>query len=109
MLDQLPQEDRLRLLRFTCSFAWADLEIRQAEADFVRRLVEGLKLSEEDLAKAEAWLQSPPRPDEVDPQDIKNEHSRYFLDVAADVIETDGEIAPAERELLDIFTELLGH
>ena len=31
MLDTLSRDDRLRLIRFVCSFAWADLEINEAD------------------------------------------------------------------------------
>jgi uncharacterized tellurite resistance protein B-like protein len=47
MLDQLDREDRLRLMRFVCSFAWADLEVQPEERAFVRRLIARLDLAED--------------------------------------------------------------
>ena len=39
MLDELDGPQRLNLLKFVCSFAWADLEIRPSERRFVSGLV----------------------------------------------------------------------
>ena len=47
MLDDLNSEDRLRLMKFICSFAWADLHIQDSERHFVRSMVARLGLSEE--------------------------------------------------------------
>ena len=48
MLDVLNKEDRLQLMRFVCSFAWADLEIADAERDFIVKMVVRLKLDDEE-------------------------------------------------------------
>ena len=40
--SDLEGEDRLRLLRFVCSFAWADLEVDEAERGFVYKLIDQL-------------------------------------------------------------------
>ena len=37
-LDRLKGRERLNLLKFVCSFAWADLEIRSEERRFIKRL-----------------------------------------------------------------------
>ena len=39
MLDALDREDRLQLMRFVCSFAWADLEVTAREREFRRALL----------------------------------------------------------------------
>ena len=39
MLHDLAPETRLTLMKFVCSFAWADLEITDAEREYVARLV----------------------------------------------------------------------
>jgi fatty-acyl-CoA synthase len=44
MLDQLDRRDRLRLVEFVCSFAWADLEIKPEERVFIARLIRSLDL-----------------------------------------------------------------
>ncbi|MGH2671009.1 MAG: TerB family tellurite resistance protein, partial [bacterium] len=46
MLDDLDSRQRLQLIKFVCSFAWADLEVRAEERTFVARLVERLDLDE---------------------------------------------------------------
>ena len=46
-LDQLSRTDRLRLMRFVCSFVWADLQVRDRERAFVRKLADRLGLQSE--------------------------------------------------------------
>ena len=67
MTQNMSPEDRLQLMKFVCSFAWADLRIGQEERDFVHRMVRRLHLSPEEAQLVEGWLQHPPPPDEVDP------------------------------------------
>ena len=43
MLDALDREDRLQLMRFVCSFAWADLEVSDGEREFIVKLVDRLE------------------------------------------------------------------
>ncbi len=107
MLDQLNQEDRLRLLRFVCSFAWADLEVQGTERDFVGQLVVRLGLNEKESAQVEAWLDKPPRAEDVDPQDIPRAHRKLFLDAARAIIMADGSVEENELENLLLFEQLL--
>ena len=67
MLDDLSQPERLDLVRFVCSFAWADLRIKDVEREYVARLVRRLKFTDSELAKVDEWLKLPPLPEEVDP------------------------------------------
>ena len=69
MLETLDREERLRLVKFVCSFAWADLEVQVEEREFVKRLVERLELDDAERGMVDEWLQVPPRPEEVDPAD----------------------------------------
>ena len=48
MLDTLNREDRLQLMRFVCSFAWADLEVTSEEREFIVQLVDRLELDDEE-------------------------------------------------------------
>lgn len=107
MLDSLDREDRLRLMRFICSFAWADLEIRPEEKDLIVRMVDRLDLDDEDREQVAEWLQVPPRPDDVDPADIPREHRRLFLDAARAMILSDGNVEDIEAENLIILEQLL--
>ena len=46
MLSKLSRPERLRLMRFVCAFAWADLQVRKEERTFVKRLMDQLELDE---------------------------------------------------------------
>ena len=106
-MDQLDRDDRLRLVKFVCSFAWADLEIRPEERAFVNHIVESLELNDEDQSKVEGWMAIPPSPESVDPTRIPLTHRKLFLDSIQGVIASDGEIAPEERENLALLRDLL--
>jgi len=107
MLKELGPEDRLRLLRFVCAFAWADLEVGEAERDFVQRLVKALALTSAEVQAVEKWLKSPPRPEEIDPQDIPEEQRELVLLAAAAVVSTDGKLSSREAENLKLLEQLL--
>jgi hypothetical protein len=107
MLDALSREDRLQLMRFVCSFAWADLEISAQERDFIVKLVNRLELDDEETAQVAQWLEVPPRADDLDPEDIPREHRELFLDAAKAMILSDGTIEDVEAENLIIFDALL--
>jgi uncharacterized tellurite resistance protein B-like protein len=106
-LKDLSSEDRMRLMRFACSFAWADLEIRPKERDLVRKLQKQLELSGAEIAQAEEWLKVPPRPEDVDPTSVPREHRALFLQAAREMIGVDGEIDPEEAETFELFKQLL--
>ncbi len=106
-VEQLNREDRLRLVKFVCSFAWADLEIRPEERDFVDHIVRSLELSEEDRSKVDGWMTIPPSPESVDPTRIPLAQRKLFLDSIEGVIASDGEVAPEERENLALLRDLL--
>jgi uncharacterized membrane protein YebE (DUF533 family) len=107
MLDALNKEDRLQLVRFVCSFAWADLEIADAEREFIVNLVVRLKLDEEEQEQVAKWLEVPPRVDDLDPADIPLEHRQLFLDAARAIILSDGTVEDVEAENLIILDQLL--
>lgn len=106
MPSKLPREDRLRLMKFVCSFAWADLEIHDQERAFVGRMIDFLGL-EEDRKQVESWLRHPPPPEEVDPTDVPREHRELFLDAVRRLVAADDRIDPKEAETLALFEQLL--
>ena len=106
-MDQLNRNDRLRLVKFVCSFAWADLEIRPDERIFVDHIVRSLELNDEDQSKVEDWMAVPPSPESVDPTRIPLAQRKLFLDSIEGVIISDGKIAPEERENLALLRDLL--
>jgi uncharacterized tellurite resistance protein B-like protein len=107
VLHDLAPETRLTLMKFVCSFAWADLEITDAEREYVARLVRRLDLDSEERKRVDGWLELPPPPESVDPTRIPAEHRRVFVDAVQGVIAADGEIATEERENLALFSALL--
>lgn len=107
MLGKLDRQDRMRLMKFVCSFAWADLRIADGERSFVHKMMRKLKLDAQDAKQVEAWLELPPRADEVDPNEIPREHRKLFLDTAREVIGVDGEISEEERENFALLEQLL--
>jgi hypothetical protein len=106
MAANLPREDRLRLMKFVCSFAWADLEVQDEERAFVARMIDHLGL-QDDRKLIEGWLRHPPRPEEVDPTDVPHEHRELFLDAVRRLVAADDRIDPKEAETLALFEQLL--
>ena len=106
-MDPLNRNDRLRLVKFVCSFAWADLEIRPEERAFVDHIVQSLELNAEDQSKVKGWMEVPPSPESVDPTQIPLAQRKLFLESIEGVICADGEVAPEERENLALLRELL--
>jgi uncharacterized tellurite resistance protein B-like protein len=106
-MQKLSPKDRLRLMKFVCSFVWADLEVKASERKFVAKMAKKLRLEESELEQVQGWLKVPPRPEEVDPTKIPPEHRQLFLDTIRDVITADGEVAQDEWENLALFEQLL--
>jgi uncharacterized tellurite resistance protein B-like protein len=107
VLRELTREERLLLLRFVCSFAWADLKIQPQEREFVSELIRRLDLNVEERREVEAWLDDPPLPESVDPALVPRDHRLRFLRAIESVIAVDGEITPTEREGLIVFAQLI--
>jgi uncharacterized tellurite resistance protein B-like protein len=107
MLDKLSRDERMRLMRFVCSFAWADLEVQTEERAFVGRLMRKLELNAEEKKQVEEWLKVPPLPEEVDPTDVPRAHRKILLDTIKAVISADRRLDPEEQESLDLLEQLL--
>ena len=103
-MEQLTRDQRLRLLKFVCSFAWADLRVTDAERAFVRGLVERMHLDQDERSQVASWLHLPP--EDVDPAEVPPEHRRLFVDTTRKLLETDG-VAVLEHESFKLFEELL--
>ena len=108
VLHGLDRNQRLTLMKFVCSFAWADLSLHPEERAFVERLVSRLGFDADEERQVKDWLLSPPPPESVDPTTIPREHKRVFLAAIDGVIAADGIIAPEERESVKVLKELLG-
>jgi uncharacterized tellurite resistance protein B-like protein len=109
VMQKLSSKDRLRLMKFVCSFVWADLEVKESERKFVEKMVKKLRLDDAEAAQVKGWLEVPPPAEEVDPTRIPKEHRQIFLDTIRDVITADGEVASSEWENLALFEQLLGN
>lgn len=109
MLEELDQRDRLRLVQFVCSFAWADFEIQPEERVFISRLIRRLDLDDEEDLQVQQWLDRPPALDDLDPTSIPAAHRRFFVEAIEGLISADGEIAEEERESFEIFKQLLAN
>lgn len=107
MLDQLDRRDRLRLVEFVCSFAWADFEIQPEERVFIARLIRRLELDEDENLKVQQWLDRPADLDDLDPTSIPAAHRRFFVEAIEGLISADGEISDEERESFEVFQQLL--
>jgi uncharacterized tellurite resistance protein B-like protein len=106
MSASLSREERLRLMKFVCSFSWADLEVQEQERAFVSKMITGLEL-DADRSLIEGWLRHPPRPEEVDPTDVPPEQRELFLDAVRRLVAADDRIDPQEAETLALFEQLL--
>lgn len=107
MLNDLSRDERMQLLRFLCSFAWADLEVRDAERSVVHKLVKRFDLDADEAAEVERLLRSPPPPEEVDPQEIPVHHREFFLETIKSMIYSDGEITAGEAESFELLDQLI--
>lgn len=107
-MNDLDTDDRLRLVRFVCSFAWADLEVADTERDFVAKMVRQLDLDDDERAQVEEWMERPPAPEDVDPTDIPPEHRQIFLNAALQMMGADGRVDSREVETFSLFEKLLG-
>jgi uncharacterized tellurite resistance protein B-like protein len=107
MLRKLSKEERLQLMRFVCSFAWADLEVQAEERQLVARMADRLGLSDPEKKQVARWLTSPPPIDSVDPADVPSAHRKLFVDAVREVIKADGVVTPEEHDLFQVFVQLL--
>ena len=58
MLEELDRDERMRLMRFVCSFAWADLEVQSEEKSFVSKMIRRLDLDDDTRAACDALVPS---------------------------------------------------
>ena len=106
-LKELTREERMLLMRFVCSFVWADLEVKAEERELVAQLIHRLQLGDEEEQQVQQWLEAPPSPSSVDPTLVPREHRMKFLRAVESVIAVDGEVSPEERESLVLFAKLI--
>jgi len=103
-LSRLSPADRMQLMRFVCSFAWADLRVHERERALIKKMVRALHLDAREKAQVERWLSSPP---EADPAAVPSAHRQLFIDAVRAVIVADGLVTVEEREQLRLLEEML--
>lgn len=106
-LQELTRDERLLLMRFVCSFAWIDLEVKPQERELVAGMIRRLQLDSEEKEQVLQWLESPPPPDFVDPGLVPREHRMTFLRAIESTVTVDGEVSPEERDTLIVFAQLI--
>lgn len=106
-LRQLSRSERMLLMRFVCSFAWADFQVVPEERAHVADLIRRLELDDDERRQVEQWLESPPPIDSVDPALVPREHRVQFLRAVEATVTADGEVSPEERESLVAFAQLI--
>ena len=105
--DDLSLDDRLTLLRFICSFAWADFEVQSSEKALISQVLDGMELDLERRKEVRNWLSSPPPlDDQLDPTKIPQQHRDLFLTAAWTIISADGAVSRDEWESYRLFKEL---
>ncbi|MFO0689688.1 MAG: TerB family tellurite resistance protein [Myxococcota bacterium] len=107
MLDRLDRRERLRLVEFVCSFAWADFEIQPEEREFITRLIRRLDLDADEQRQVDQWLERPPRIENLDPTSIPAAHRRDFVEAIEGLIAADGSVQEEEHDTFEIFKQLL--
>ena len=107
MLTDLSTDERMRLMRFVCSFAWADLGVRDEERRFVADLVRRLDLDDDEIDQVIAWLDVPPAPEEVDPSEIPVAHRQVFLSTVLALSAANGEVSVPEAETYNLLRQLV--
>jgi hypothetical protein len=105
-LENLSSEERRQLLRFVCSFAWADLKVVDSERELLRNLVGRMGLPEAEAAEVDTMLNHPPDPATIDPTDVPKAHRQLFLDEVTRMVMADGIIADGEAVNLALFQAL---
>jgi uncharacterized membrane protein YebE (DUF533 family) len=105
-LDELDRDERLRLLRFVCSFAWADLHVQEEERALIAAMIRRLDFGAAERRQVDEWLELPPPPQDVDPTAVPLEHRRLFRSAIDATVRSDGRVTSEEREALALFDQL---
>ena len=106
-LEKLSREDRMKLMRFVCAFAWADLKVADEERLFVSGLMQKMDLTDTESAEVASWMTHPPAPEDVDPMEIPTQHKEIFLSAVREMGKADGEIAKHEADTYVLLEQLL--
>lgn len=106
-LGRLTRAERLQVMKFVCAVAWSDLEVNRSEKSFILGLALRLGLPKDEIQQVRHWLETPPSPDEVDPNLIPQEHRALLLEAVEETVAADGMVDGPERESLRLLRDLL--
>ena len=101
--DELTESERIELMRFLCSFAWADGEVQPQEKIVLEQVLGGLNMSPEARAEVEPWLTTPPDVEGRELETIDDAKRAAFIDFAYEVAAADGQIAADELKHMKMF------
>ena len=101
--DALTEAEQIDLMRFLCSFAWADGEVQAQEKVVLERVLSSLTLSEAGRAEASRWLFRPPNMEGFDFGAIPPDKRALFLDRAFEVAAAHGGLGKEELRHLQMF------
>jgi tellurite resistance protein len=100
---ELSENERVDLVRFLCSFAWADGEVQAEERAVLGRVIDGLSLDPGRHAEVTAWLSEAPDMDGFDFGAIAEDKRAVFLDLAFEVAAAHGGLGGEELGKLKMF------
>ena len=101
--EGLTSEERVELMRFLCSFAWADDEVQDEERVVLMKVLDNIGLGEDDRTKVLAWLEERPDMTGFDFGSIPQDKRDIFLDLAFSVASAHGGLAKEELAHLQMF------
>ena len=98
---ELLHEEKILIFKFLCVLAWADFVIHPAERKFIEDLAQRMNVGSQLEHRIKAWLQHPPRPEDVDPYSIPNDLIELVLEQASLLAKSDGVIDIRELEIIE--------
>ncbi len=98
--------DRRRVLRFAASFLWADLEVEEAERNFLLELAHELDI-DDPRTEVTRLLAHPPTPEDVDPAEVPAKVADLVRQAVLRAIAADGRVHDDEMKLFELLDDLL--
>lgn len=101
--EGLSAGERVELMRFLCSFAWADDEVQDEERVILIKVLDNIGLEPGDRATVLTWLERRPDMTGFDFAAIPRDKRELFLDLAFSVASAHGGLAKEELSHLQMF------
>ena len=107
MKENFTSEEKMQIMRFICTFAWADLKVVPSEKLMIERFCNTLQLDENQRKEVNSWTKRPIHPEDIDPFSIPDHLKKYILSAAKAISIVDGDFDEKEAELLELLQNLL--